>query len=54
MNDDIDIEVQDHEEFGWIAVEPDGTMHRFPNEDEACAFQRGWRAALGLDPMTGV
>lgn len=39
---------------GWLAVEEDGTEHHCATEDEACAFQRGYRVAQGMDPMTGA
>lgn len=49
---ETDIEIHEYE-GQWLAVEPDSSTHTFPNEAEACAFQRGYRVALGLDPMTG-
>jgi hypothetical protein len=48
---DVDV-LQDDTET-WIAVTEDNTIFYFKNEDEACAFQRGYRVASGLDPMTG-
>lgn len=38
----------------WLAIEEDGTEHCFPTEADACAFQQGYRAAKGLDPITGM
>lgn len=37
----------------WFAQEPDGKLHGFMLEDAACEFQRLWRDAHGLNPMTG-
>ncbi len=37
----------------WI-FETDGDRKTFATEDEACAAQRGLRAAMGFDPMTGL
>ena len=37
----------------WIAVEEDGTVHEFSDEDSVCAFQREYRVRNGLDAMTG-
>lgn len=51
--DSLDVGVYEHEEIGWVAVEEDNSTHNFDNENEACAFQRGYRVANGLDPMTG-
>ena len=52
-----DVNVQendfDAELKAWVAVEPDGVIHDFDTEGEACEFQRHYRAALGLEPMTG-
>lgn len=48
-----DVDVMESAEGKWLAAQPDNTEHCFPSEEEACAFQRGYRVALGLDPMTG-
>lgn len=69
IQDDVDMDVEIHEirnmlmdaslmkelnkGMRWAAVEANGTCHFFVTEAEACAFQRGWRACLGLDEMTG-
>ena len=37
----------------WLLQFHDGTIWYFDTEDEACAFQRQWRAETGMDPMTG-
>lgn len=54
---DIDIDVAPVDDpsytHPWVAVEPNGTVHNFDTEMHACIFQRGWRAAKGLDIMTG-
>lgn len=36
----------------WLVETEDGVFE-FETEAEACAFQRGWRIALGIDPETG-
>lgn len=36
----------------WVIFEC-GLAAYFMDEDAACAFQRRWREAIGLDPMTG-
>ena len=56
-----DVEVQEvDDEWAWadgkpthLAIFEDGLIALFNNEDAACAFQRTWRAAIGLNPMTG-
>lgn len=37
----------------WIGQMPDGYCYEFDTEEQACEFQRHYRVALGLDPMTG-
>ncbi len=37
----------------WLVVLPDGAVEQYDTEDGACARQREWREAHGLDPMTG-
>ena len=37
----------------WACQFPNGLIAYFPNEEDACAFQRTWRTLVGLDPMTG-
>jgi hypothetical protein len=51
--EDRDVAVVEHEKGPWAAVTPENEFYFFETEDEACIFQRGWRAALGLDQMTG-
>lgn len=50
---DVDVLEDESRPTQWVAIEEDNTVHRFENEAEACAFQRGYRAAQGLDPLTG-
>lgn len=54
-NTDIDIvHVEDTTaDYPWYCIEPNGAVHGFDTEMHACIFQRGWRAAKGLDMMTG-
>jgi hypothetical protein len=49
---DVDVYQDDSDE--WVAVTADNTTYYFVNEEEACAFQRGYRVANGSDPMTGA
>jgi hypothetical protein len=49
----MDVDVLQNAAGEWVAVTEDNTIFHFKNEDEACAFQRGYRVANGLDPMTG-
>jgi hypothetical protein len=51
---DIAVMYDDDADDGrYLAVEPDNTIHMFPNEDSACKFQRDWRREHGLHPITG-
>jgi hypothetical protein len=51
---DIAVMYDDDADDGrYLAVEPDNTIHMFPDEDSACKFQRDWRRAHGLHPITG-
>jgi hypothetical protein len=47
------VDVLEAADGNWLAVLSDNTQHTFPTEVEARAFQRGYRVALGCDPMTG-
>lgn len=38
----------------WLVQYPDGSIHQFETEDQACTFQRAWRIDNNLDPMTGL
>lgn len=49
-----DVDVTEAAEGHWWCVESDGTHHRCETENEACAFQRGYRVSRSLDPMTGA
>lgn len=59
---DVDVFAKDHidqeyvypEMKEWLAQTYDGYMYEFDTEDDACEFQREYRIAMGLDPMTGV
>lgn len=55
--ENTDVEVRHCEDttqqYPWYAVAPDNTHYGFDTEMAACIFQRGWRAAKGLDIMTG-
>jgi len=48
-----DVDVYQDDSDKWVAVTADNTTYYLVNEAEACAFQRGYRVANGLDPMTG-
>ncbi len=48
-----DVDLIESAESFWWCVEEDNTHHRCETEEEACAFQRGYRVANDLDPMTG-
>lgn len=54
----VDVEVT-HDEVHdeWITLTPGNDREEYASEDEACAFQRGWRAAVlyltGVDIVTG-
>ena len=48
-----EVGVEWHDDLGWIAVEVNGTTHRFDSENAACDFQLGWRAAKNLNMVTG-
>ena len=56
-----DVEVSDVLDVDDDAVAPkrhraqfaDGLIAYFQSEDDACSFQRMWRALIGLDPQTG-
>lgn len=37
----------------WLVLFADGRVEGHPDEEAACARQRAWRAAIGLDPETG-
>ena len=61
MNDDVDVIARDmldeaHRKLHpcpWLVQFADGQIAHFDTEEDACAFQRGWRRRHGLDPMTG-
>lgn len=40
-------------DWPWLVIYPNGWIDYCDTEDEACAVQREWREASGLDPMTG-
>lgn len=53
---DVDV-THDEVHDEWITLTPDNDREEYASEDEACAFQRGWRAAVlyltGVDIVTG-
>lgn len=49
----LDPEYADRFEKPWLTVEADGTVHPFESEDDACSFQRLYRACAGFNPHTG-
>jgi hypothetical protein len=46
-------EYQANFEKEWLVEFASGEVLEFDTEDQACAFQRDWRAVTGRDPMTG-
>jgi hypothetical protein len=39
--------------FDWLAVHADGSILAFESDEFACAYQRAWRRANGMNPLTG-
>ena len=42
-----------HTEERWLTVEPNNRIREWESEDRACQYQREWRRAHRLHPMTG-
>ena len=61
INDGLDVHVfsrddldnPEHWDSPWLVQFSDGSVDGYSTEEEACAAQRTWREANGMDPMTG-
>ena len=42
------------EDNAFYVIAPNGNMFACDTEEQACQFQRGWRALNGLHPILGI